>query len=93
MYKYFWNHLHNVWFGDVVRKLGSHLDELLEEDFEEIHYSLRVTTDIGNLLSIIEEYFGGTANYAKGKGSMFMDHMRCYHPISYLYALSRSCGV
>ena len=92
MYKECWNHLRNFWFGAVINKLCARLDELLEEDIEEIQYSLRVTTDIGNLLHAIEKYFGGTANYAKEKGYMFMDYMRRYHPTSYLYPVSRACG-
>ena len=66
--------------------------ELLEENIEEIQYSLRVTTGIGNLIFAIEKYFGGTANYSKGKGSMFMDYMRRYHPTSYLYPVYRAWG-
>ena len=81
-------HLRNVWFGSVIKKHGAHLAELVEEDLEEIHYSLCVTTDIGNLISTIEKYFGGTANYSKGKGSVFMDYMRRYHPTAYLYPVS-----
>ena len=82
MYKELRHHLHNFWFGAVIKKLCAHLDDLLEEDLEDIHYSLRVTTDIGNLLHAIEKYFGGTANYAKGKRYMFMDYMLRYHPTS-----------
>ena len=92
MYRDCWHHLHNVWFCFVIKKLCCLLAVLLEEDLEEIHYSLRVTTDIGNLFRTIKKYFGGTANYAKGKGSMFMDYMRHYHPTSYLYPVSQSCG-
>ena len=76
----------------MIRKLCDHLAELLEEDIEEIHYSLRVTNYIGNLLCAIEKYFGGTANYTKGEGYMFMDYLCRYHPIAYLYPVSRACG-
>ena len=51
-----------------------------------------MTTDIGNLIRAIEKYLGGTANYAKVKGYMFMDYMRRYHPTAYLYPVSRACG-
>ena len=44
-----------------------------------------------SILRAIEKYFGGTANYAKGKGSLFMDYMRRYHPTAYLYSISRAC--
>ena len=72
MFKKCWHPLSNVWFGDVIKKLCAQLDELLEENLEEIHYSLHVTTDIGNILCAIEKYFGGTANDSKGNISMFM---------------------
>ena len=73
MYKELRHHLHNFWFGAVIKKLCAHLDDLLEEDLEDIHYSLRVTTDIVNLLCAIEKYFFGTEKYDKWKRSMFMD--------------------
>ena len=56
MYKDCWHHLRNVWFGAVIKKICAHLADLLEEYLEEIHYSLRVTTDIGNLLSVIGRF-------------------------------------
>ena len=77
---------------DVIKELGVHLAELLEEDLEEIHYYLRVTTDIGNILCAIEKYFGGTANYAKGKVSMLMEYMRRYHPTAYRYPVYLYCS-
>lgn len=48
----------------------------MKEDLEEIHFTLRITLDVVDLLRAIEKYFGGNANYAKGKGSMFMNWMR-----------------
>ena len=66
--------------------------ELLEEYLKDIHYYLRVTTNIGNLLCVIEEYSGGTAKYAKWKGYMIMDYKCRYHPTAYLYPVSWSCG-
>ena len=66
--------------------------DFLEEDLEEIHYSLHVTTHIGKLLCAIEKYFGGNVNYYKGKGSMFMYYMRRYHHTAYLYPVSQACG-
>ena len=76
----------------MIKKLDEYLAAELKDDLEQIHFSLRVSTDIGNLLRAIEKYFGGTANYAKGKGSMFMDYMRRYHPTAYLYSVARACG-
>ena len=51
-----------------------------------------MTTDVFSLFIAIEKYFGGKANYAKGKGSMFMDYMARYHHRAYLYPVSRACG-
>ena len=87
-----WQHLRNVWFGQVIEKLGTHLKEYLESDLEDIHYSLRVTTDVINLLRAVEKYFGGEANYAKGKGAVFEHWMNRYHPAAYLFAVSRANG-
>ena len=72
--------------------MGTHVKEYLESDLEEIHYTLRVTTDVINLLRAVEKYFGGEANYAKGKGAVFKHWMRRYHPTAYLFAVSRACG-
>ena len=87
-----WHHLRNVWFGAVIKKLGENLEEVLGHDFEQIHFSLRVTTDIGNIIRAIEKYFGEQANYTKGKGSMYYDYMRRYHQGVYLFPVSRACG-
>ena len=88
MCKYCWHHLCNVLFGAVIKKRCASLVELLLEDLEEINYSLRVMTEIGNLLHTIEKYFGGNENYDKGKGYMSMEYMCRYHPTAYLYHVS-----
>ena len=93
MCKYCWHHLCNVLFGAVIKKRCASLVELLLEDLEEINYSLRVMTEIGNLLHTIEKYFGETAKYAKVKGSMFMYYMFRCHPTAYLYPVYQSCVV
>ena len=59
---------------------------------KQIHFSLCITTKIINLLRSVEIYFGGNANYAKGKGDEFMNWMNCYHPMAYIYAVSWACG-
>ena len=86
-------HLRNVCFGAVIKNLGKHLKDWTKTDMEQIHFSLRITTNIINLLHAVERYFGGNANYARGKGAEFMNWMNCYHPAAYLYAVSRYCGV
>ena len=76
----------------MIQKLDDYLSEELKEDLEQIHFSLRVGTDIGDILRAIEKYFGESANYMKGRGSIFYDYVRRYHPTSYLYPVSRACG-
>jgi hypothetical protein len=64
----------------------------MSDDLEEIHFTLRITLDVVDLLRAIEKYFGGNANYAKGKGSMFMNWMQRWHPTAFLFGVSRACG-
>ena len=68
-----WQHLRNVWFGAVTTKLGDHLQDWMNTDMEHTPFSLRITTDIINILRSVERYFGGNANYAKGKGAELMN--------------------
>ena len=70
-----WHHLRNVWFGAVIDGLGQRLKAWMAEDLEEIHYSLRITLDVMDLLRAIEKYFGGNTNYEKGKGALLMNWM------------------
>ena len=81
-----------MWFNRVTIELREWLRDVLSDDLSEIHYSIRVTTDVVMVLRAVEKYFGGTANYLKGKGSMFLDWMRRYHPGAYLYSIVRACG-
>jgi len=60
-----WHHLHNVWFGTVINKLGDHVNGAVITDIERIHFSLRVNTDVDGTLCAVEKYFWGEANYAK----------------------------
>ena len=76
----------------MIDRLDKYLTDELRADLEEIHFSLRVGTEITDILRAIEKYFGLTANYAKGKGSMFQDYMKRYHPMAYLYPVARACG-
>ena len=87
-----WKHLRNVWFRAVITKLEKHLQDWMKTDLDQIHFSLRITTNIINILRVFERYFGGNANYAKGKGDEFMNWMNRYHPTAYLYAVSGACG-
>ncbi len=66
-----WNHQQKVWFGDVVKELSSHLDEVLQNDLNEIHPILRVTTDPDSIMCTIETFFGETAIYTNRSVSMY----------------------
>ena len=64
----------------------------MNTDLEQNHFSLRITTNIINLLRAVERYFGGNDNYSKGKGAEFTNWMNRIHPTAYLYAVSWACG-
>ena len=76
----------------MITDLGLYLGDVLGDDIDDIHYSFHVTTDVNALLRATEKYFAVTANYAKGKGFMFMDWMLRCHITSYLYPIARDCG-
>ena len=59
---------------------------------KEISPVLRVDTEVVSLLRAIEKYFGGNAEYEKGKGMSFMHYMQTFHPKAYLYPIVRACG-
>ena len=76
----------------MIDRLDKYLTDELRADLDEIHFSLRVGTEITDILRAMEKYFGLTANYAKGKGLMFHDYMKRYHPLAHLYPVARACG-
>jgi hypothetical protein len=86
-----WNHLRNVWFDAIVNELSS-LGKVLQYDLNEIHPKLRVTTDPNAIFWAIEKFFGETANYANGSGSMYYDYMHTYNPKSHHYQITCALG-
>ena len=64
----FLQHLRNVWFGAFITKIVKNLQDWMKTDLNYIHISLHINTNIINFLPAVERYFGGNANYAKGKG-------------------------
>jgi len=76
----------------MIEHLGQQLKDWMRSDLDEIHFSLRITLDVIDLLRTVEKYFGGNANYAKGKGSMFMNWMETWHPEAFLFGVARACG-
>ena len=81
-----------MWLGAIIKQLGKTLHGVLECNLNQIHHTLRVSTNVEDLIRVIEKYFGVTANYAKGKGSMFMYYMNTFHPDAYLFHVARACG-
>lgn len=67
-----WHHLRNVWLTAVVTQLGQYLSEVLKEDLETIHFSIRVTTDVNHVLMASEKCFCLQANYVKVKYFSFI---------------------
>ena len=47
----------------MVLKIGQDLADLLSNDLKAIPFMLRVTTDVANLGSATDKYFGLQANY------------------------------
>ena len=77
----------------MIDELSRRLAEILDSDLREISPVLRVMTEVTALLRAIEKkYFGGNADYAKGKGASFYHWMRTFHPEAYLYPEARACG-
>ena len=87
-----WQHMRNVWFGQVLKHLSKYLADLLEDDLKEFPSVLRMSTEIEDLLRCIEKLFAETAQYAKGAGAMFTEWMRAFHVGVYLYPIVRALG-
>ncbi len=51
-----------------------------------------MTTDLSNIFHAIEKFFGETANYAKGSGSMYYGYMLTYNPKAHHYQIARALG-
>ena len=64
----------------------------MKTDLEQIHFHLRITTKIINVLSSVERYFGGNTKYSQGKGDEFMNWMNRFHPLAHIYAESQAYG-
>ena len=64
-----WKHVRKAWFRAFIPKFGDHMQDWMKPDLELIHLSLRITTNIINLLLAVDRYFGGNNKYAKVKGA------------------------
>ena len=83
-----WHHLRCIWIGAGLKHLDTYLTELVPE-IDDIHFLLRVSTNIEKHLIAIEKEFGATANYAKGHGARFIAWMIRYHPGALLFPVLR----
>ena len=87
----YWQHLHNIWFGALIKQLNKSLANILKDDLGKIPAFYCISTDIEDLLCCIEKEFGHTFIYAKGHGTLFDKWMQTYHPTVHLYPIVRSC--
>ena len=74
-----WNHLRNVWIGEVNRVLSKYLADLMREDLEHIDSMLRVTTNFDMVLCAVDKESLLSCNYRKGHGGEFKAWMSQYH--------------
>ena len=87
-----WQHMRNVWFGNVIKHLSKFLQDIMEDDMAELPSVLQITTEIDDLLRCIEKLLAETAQYAKGCGTLFMEYMNAFHIGVYLYPIARALG-
>ena len=85
-------HLRNVWFGAMEKKLTKKLNEMLRADIDEIDPKLRVTASISAIIRAVDKEFSLSANYPKGHGEMFLEWMRANHPGELLLHVERASG-
>ena len=48
-------HLHNIWFGGVIKQLSKILATILEDDMTKIPSIYRITTEIEDLLRVLKK--------------------------------------
>ena len=86
------HHMRNVWFGAVVKRLSSYLNELLACDLAAISFRYRVSTLMDSVLRAVDKEFSLPANYPKGHGAQFRYWLGEYHPGALLVPVLRSAG-
>ncbi len=57
------NHLRNVWIGDIEIHLSRKITQILVKELALIPPHLRVKCDIGNVCQCVNKEFNFTANY------------------------------
>ena len=86
------HHMRNVWFGAVVKRMSSFLNELLACDLAEINFRYRVSTLMDTVLRAVDKEFSLPANYPKGHGAQFRYWLMVYHPSALLVPVLRASG-
>ena len=86
------NHLRNVWFGNMEKKLTKHLNGMLRTSLDNVDPSLRVSASITAIIRAIDKEFSLSANYPKGHGELFLEWMRDKHPGELLMHVERAVG-
>ena len=87
-----WNHLRNVWIGEMNRVLSTYLADLMRKDLDHIDSMLRVTTKFDMVLRAVKKESSLNCNYCKGHGDEFHTWMLTYHPGSLLFPVVRGSG-
>eukprot|EP00957_Ditylum_brightwellii_P193240 14713782-Ditylum_brightwellii.AAC.1 len=88
----YWQHFHGVCTGAVVKDLCSQLLEDLKDDLDDLHFTLQVQTEVGQIYRSVEKEFAETAQYAKGDSTMFYGWKETHHPTTYIYPCARVLG-
>eukprot|EP00957_Ditylum_brightwellii_P095812 7300192-Ditylum_brightwellii.AAC.1 len=87
-----WQHLRDIWTGEVVEDLCSQLSEDLKDDLDDFHFTLQVQTEVGQIYRAVEKEFAKTDQYAKGDDTMFYSWKKTHHPTTYIYPCARALG-
>ena len=87
-----WNHMRNVWFGNMENAITKHLNNMLRSSLDEIEPRLRVSALMSAIIRAIDKEFSLSANYPKGHGELFLQWMRTNYPGEFLLHVERAAG-
>ena len=86
------HHLRNIWWKWLEVSLSKYLRDALQGSLKEIDPSLRVSTNISDIIRAVDKEFSLPANYPKGHGKAFLHWLRKYHPGAILLPTERATG-
>lgn len=66
------NHLQNVWFGGMEKKLTMNLNNILHTCLNEIDPSLCLTVSISAIICTVDKEVSVLTNYLEGHGELFL---------------------